>query len=271
MPLDFQTLRVDRDATTVKIIVDRPERLNALSSAVLRELEQLLLVLGDEPIGAVRGLLLTGAGDRAFVAGADIAEMRGAVPRAGGASSAGSASEVTALLEALPFPTIACVNGYALGGGCELAMACDYIFATESAVFGQPEVNLGLIPGFGGCVRLLARVGPARARELIFTGRHVARRGGRADRPGRAGVRVARGDDARGRGVARPGRGALARRDRPVQGDRSRRSRAGRCASVCEVENVGFRRAFESDEMREGTAAFLEKRRPAFATAASPG
>ena len=165
--MTYSYLKIHRHDNIVTLTIDRPDKLNALSEAVLCELERCLGDLVHEPLGTVRGLILTGAGQRAFIAGADIASMHAMSPEAG-AEFGRLGQRVTCLLEALPYPVIACVNGYALGGGCEMAMACDYIYATSNAVFGQPEVNLGLVPGFGGCVRLARFVGVGRAKEMIL-------------------------------------------------------------------------------------------------------
>jgi enoyl-CoA hydratase len=152
------------------VTIDRPQALNAMNAALRDRLREMLAELAREPrLGAV---ILTGAGERAFTAGADIAEMA--------ATDAGTVDrfvrdgqELMNAVEALPAPVIAAVNGYALGGGCELALACDLILASETAVFGLPEVDLGILPGWGGTQRLPRRVGAGRARELIFTGRRV--------------------------------------------------------------------------------------------------
>src|SRR5205085_10550806 len=146
----------------------RRKALNALKCATLRELRQTV----REAAGSSRALILTGAGDKAFVAGADISEMAPMTPW-----TAREFSELghvlTAMLEDIPCATIAAVNGYALGGGLELAVACDMIFASENAKLGLPEVTLGVTPGFGGTQRLVRLVGKLRAKEIIFTGEMV--------------------------------------------------------------------------------------------------
>jgi enoyl-CoA hydratase len=169
--MTFQNILLDQPETGIYLLtVNRPKALNALNSATLDEIAQAAAqVEADE---AARVLLVTGAGDKAFVAGADISEMRDFTPDQGEAFSA-RGSRAFARLEALPIPVIALVNGYALGGGCELAAACDWIIASEHAVFGQPEVNLGVCAGFGGTQRLLRKIGSARAMELLVTGRQV--------------------------------------------------------------------------------------------------
>jgi enoyl-CoA hydratase len=151
------------------VTFNRPKVLNALNKRTFAELWQVLDEV--ERDAEVRALVLTGAGEKAFVAGADIAEMAKMSPLAARQFSEG-AHALLARFEALPIVTIAAVNGYALGGGCEIAMGCDLVYASENARFGQPEVNLGIIPGFGGTQRLTRRVGIMRAKELVLTGDH---------------------------------------------------------------------------------------------------
>jgi len=169
---NFKNILHSIDNKILTITINRPEKLNALSVEVFKELEELIFVLKDDFKFSVKGVILTGAGERAFIAGADISQMSQMSVEQGDEFAA-HAQSVTVLIESLPVPVIACVGGFALGGGCELAMCCDFIYATENARFGQPEVNLGLIPGFGGCVRLIRAVGPGIAKELIYTGRHI--------------------------------------------------------------------------------------------------
>jgi enoyl-CoA hydratase len=167
MSVTYETLRVE-DRGPVRIItIDRPKVLNALNAQVVDELTRLLEATASED--AVRGVVLTGAGDKAFVAGADIAAMAQMDPEQA-LSFAGRGHALGEMLTALGVPTVAAVNGFALGGGCELALACDFIYASQRAKFGQPEVKLGVIPGFGGTQRLLRRVGAARALELCMSG-----------------------------------------------------------------------------------------------------
>lgn len=150
--------------------ISRPQALNSLNSEVLAELKEVLIEVSSST--STRVLVLTGDGEKAFVAGADIAEMKSkSVSEAVRFAQLGH--EVTKLLELNSKPTIAAVNGYALGGGLELALACDFILASQSAVFGQPEVGLGVIPGFGGTLRLAKFVGLPRAKELILSGRKL--------------------------------------------------------------------------------------------------
>ncbi len=162
-------IRNERRGPVELLILDRPKALNALDRATLEELRDQCERLGADT--AVRAVVLTGEG-RAFAAGADIAEMRGLDAQQAEAFSRLGHAAMDAL-ESLAVPTIAAVNGYALGGGCELACACDWIYASEKARFGQPEVNLGLIPGFGGTRRLVRRVGSAWAKELVLGGESI--------------------------------------------------------------------------------------------------
>ncbi len=150
--------------------VNRPKALNALNSEVLNDLDALLdAIEADE---SVRVLILTGGGDRAFVAGADIAEM--SQLSKGEAEAFGKhGNDVFRRLETLPIPVIAAVNGYALGGGCELSMACDIRICSDTAVFGQPETGLGITPGFGGTQRLARLIGPGMAKQLIYSAKNI--------------------------------------------------------------------------------------------------
>ena len=163
----YETLVVEQDGPLTIITINRPRQLNALSSLVLRELDTALWQIRTPK--ETHAVIITGAGERSFVAGADIAEMQGMT-----ASSARKFStlghRVFAHLEDLDCPTIAAVNGFALGGGCELALACDLVYASDNARFGQPEVNLGVAPGFGGTQRLTRLLGKQRAKEMLFTG-----------------------------------------------------------------------------------------------------
>ena len=152
------------------IKIARPKALNALNAATLGELKYVLKK--ESANHNTRVIILTGDGDKSFIAGADIAEMRDKKPSEGVLFSQ-LGHEVTKLLELMPKPTIAAVNGYALGGGTEMALACDFIVASDTAVFGQPEVGLGIIPGFGATIRLAKFVGLPRAKELIFSGRKI--------------------------------------------------------------------------------------------------
>lgn len=163
----YRNVLMEAGGAIVTVTVNRPKVLNALDDATLQELTDAFLALGRD--AAVCCVILTGAGDKAFVAGADIAAMAGLTPDEARAF-AERGHRLAALIEALAAPVIAAVNGFALGGGLELALACDLAIASTSAKLGLPEVGLGVIPGFGGTQRLARRVGMGRARELVYTG-----------------------------------------------------------------------------------------------------
>jgi len=161
-------IRVLLDGPVAVVTIDRQDKLNALNQQVLLELADAFEQIARGPAPA-RAAIVTGAGEKAFVAGADIGQMSTlTVEQAREFAVLGH--RVLGLIESSPFPVIAAVNGFALGGGCELALSCDFIIAADNARFSQPEVNLGVIPGFGGTQRLARRVGLGRARELIYTG-----------------------------------------------------------------------------------------------------
>lgn len=165
--MEYENLLLERQDNIAIVTINRPKSLNALNSATLAELSQVLDELAHDP--GTRVVILTGNGDKAFVAGADIAQMRGLNPlEARRFSQLGQS--VMSKIEGLPQPVIAAVNGFALGGGTELALACDIRLAAENAKFGQPEVTLGLLAGFGGTQRLPRLIGSGRASELLFSG-----------------------------------------------------------------------------------------------------
>ena len=151
------------------LTINRPEALNALNDQVISQLDQVLDAIDLETI---RCVIVTGAGKKAFVAGADIAQMSG-LTKAEGEAFGKLGNDVFRKLETLPVPTIAAVNGFALGGGCELCMSCDIRLASDTAVFGQPEVGLGITPGFGGTQRMARLIGMGKAKELIYTARNI--------------------------------------------------------------------------------------------------
>ncbi len=167
----YETILVSVEGAVATLTVNRPDKLNALNAKVLDELTGAFKALCE--IGDVRAAVLTGAGEKAFVAGADIAAMSTMNPEQA-AAFARKGYGLGDAMAAAPFPVIAAVNGFALGGGTELALACDLIYASEKAKFGQPEVGLGVIPGFGGTQRLARRVGVGKARELVYLGDMIA-------------------------------------------------------------------------------------------------
>jgi enoyl-CoA hydratase len=239
--------------------LNRPKALNALNTQTVRELGQLLgAVEGD---ATLRALIVTGAGDKAFVAGADIAEMS-ALSALEARRFAEAGQRTFERLEGLGIPTIAAVNGFALGGGCELAMACDLVYASEKARFGQPEVNLGIIPAFGGTQRLQRRVGTARALEMILTGDMVdaatAKAWGLALEvlPPEKLIEHA---VAQARKIASRGPAATAAAKRIL-----RATAAPPLAAGQEMEAEAFGMLFGTQDGREGLRAFVEKRPPRF-------
>jgi len=237
------------------VTMNRPKALNALNAQTLRELGQLLDAV--EKDATLKALVITGSGEKAFVAGADIAEMSVLGPlEARRFAEAGQ--RTFERLEALAIPTVAAVNGFALGGGCELAMACDLIYASEKARFGQPEVSLGIIPGFGGTQRLQRRVGPARAMEMILTGDMVDAASAKAwglaleVLPPEKLLEHAVGQ---ARKIASRGPAAVAAARRIL-----RATAAPQLAAGQEMEADAFGMLFGTEDGREGLKAFVEKR-----------
>jgi enoyl-CoA hydratase len=249
----------ERRGEVALLSLSRPEQLNALSSQML---EALAARIGEVAADAsVRALIVTGAG-RAFAAGADIAEMQRMTPHEALAFSR-LGHDTFAALEALPVPVIAAVNGFALGGGLELALACDWIYAARRARLGQPEVNLSLIPGFGGTSRLPRRVGPGWARELVLSGEPIdaesAERIGLVNRVFDDEAALLEGALATGRTLAKKGPLALARAKRVLLEGQDADVRLAHA-----LEQQAFAALFASEDRGEGLAAFVEKREPRF-------
>lgn len=248
----------NRDAVRI-ITVNRPDKLNALNRETLNELTLAFTQAAQDE--GVRAIVLTGAGDKAFVAGADIAEMNGYVPvQAQSFSRIGQ--RLMSTIERLGKPVIARIQGFALGGGMELAMACHLRVASEKAKFGQPEINLGLIPGFGGTQRLLRLAGRGAALELCLTGNTIT-----AQRAYELGIvnRVVAHEaldehihalaDQLAASAPLAAAGIL---DAVLQGGETPLDQG------LEFETQAFALAFATDDMREGTRAFLEKRKAVF-------
>lgn len=168
--MDFENLLVSSEGAVAVVTVNRPKVLNALNVATVNELHACVTELRDHP--SVRAIVITGSGEKSFVAGADIAEIR-ELNLVTGKEFAERGNALYSLIETLSKPVIAAVNGFALGGGCELAMACHLRLAAENAKFGQPEINLGIIPGYGGTQRLARLVGRGRALDLLLSGRLI--------------------------------------------------------------------------------------------------
>jgi enoyl-CoA hydratase len=258
---DLECVLIERQGGIAILTINRPDKLNALNTNVVAELTRALhgLLAADEA-AQVRCAILTGAG-KAFVAGADIAEMA-SMTTVQAKRFADAGHRLCALLEALPFPVIAAVNGFALGGGCELALACDFIYAAEGAKLGQPEVTLGVLPGFGGTQRLLRRVGAARARELIYTGDMVTAEQAlgmglvNAVFPGAELLLRARDAALK---IASRGPLAVAAAKRVIL-----RGESIDLPAACELEAQAFAGLFGSEDQKMGMAAFIEKKKVEF-------
>jgi enoyl-CoA hydratase len=250
-------IRLDREDAVAVVTVDRQDSLNALDVATLTELRDRLAELAEDH--GVRVVILTGAGEKAFVAGADIKYMSGlGVDEAKAWGALGH--EAGRLLETMPKPTIAAVNGFALGGGCELALACDIRYASGTAKLGQPEVNLGIIPGWGGTQRLARVCGLGVAKELIFTGRVVD-----AEEALRIGLVNAVHDPVLDK--ARETAALLASKSNVairIMKDLSNRALGGDHAANLRAEGEMFGEIFSSEDAKEGMTAFVEKREPVF-------
>ena len=250
-------IRVDRDDAVAVLTVDRQDALNALDVATLTDLrDRLRDVAGDD---GIRAVILTGAGEKAFVAGADIKYMSGLdVEQAKAWGALGH--EAGRLLETMPKPTIAAVNGFALGGGCELALACDIRYAASGARLGQPEVNLGIIPGWGGTQRLARVCGLGVAKELIFTGRVVdaeeALRIGLVN-----GVHDPVLDKARETAALLASKSNVALR---IMKELANRALGGEHGANLRAEGEMFGELFAGEDAKEGLSAFVEKREPVF-------
>jgi enoyl-CoA hydratase len=256
--MSYETLTLDVSDRIATITVNRPDKLNALNARTVDDLDAAIDEVSAR--GDVGGVILTGAG-RAFVAGADIAELQGL-----GALSAKALArrgqEVFGRLESSPKPTIAAVNGFALGGGCELAMCCHLRIASDAAKFGQPEVKLGLIPGYGGTQRLPRLIGKGRALQLLLTGEMIdaaeAYRIGLVNRVVPGGELLAAAKTMLGQMLAN-GPLALAHCIELV-------NRGGDVTldQALAAEATAFGLLAATDDKREGTRAFLEKRAPSF-------
>ncbi len=249
-------IRVEREGPVALAWIERPAVLNALNARTIDELRALVAELDGDPV--IRAVILTGSGERAFVAGADISELHALENAVAGAALARNGQALTRALEEMRAITIAAVNGFALGGGCELALACDIRIASERAKFGQPEVNLGLIPGYGGTQRTLRLLGRGQAFYLCATGETID-----AAEALRIGLveRVVPPDqllvEARRIATAIAGKAPLAL--------------AALKRTICRGEGLGLEAALELEalafgslagtrDFAEGTAAFLEKR-----------
>ena len=257
--MSYQTLKLELNNKTAVVSINRPDKLNALNSSVMSELEHCFTELKKND--DVYVIILTGSGEKAFAAGADISELNKLnMIAAKEYSEKGQA--VFNLIENMNKPVIAAVNGFALGGGCELALSCHIRLASENAKFGQPEVNLGLIPGYGGTQRLTRLVNSGRAMELILTGDIID--AGEAYRIGLVNkvyplVELMNKANEMADKIASKGQYAVKQAVKAVN----------ICAEVSEREGLNYEASLFSlccgtDDFKEGTSAFLEKRKPAF-------
>jgi enoyl-CoA hydratase len=259
---DFKTILLEQKENGVWVLtIHRPEALNALNSQVLNEMGDALRQIGEMDYQDARALVITGAGEKAFVAGADIKEIS-ELDEEQAFSFAQRGQSIFHELTLLRIPVIAAVNGFALGGGCELALGCDFIYASENAKFGLPEVTLGLIPGFGGTVRMARAVGTRRARELTYTGQMLT------------------AQEAHAMGLVNkvfPADQLMAAVYKTIETILSRAPIAVGAAKISinqawdmDVDEAQkneakiFSELFTSQDLREGTKAFVEKRKPAF-------
>jgi enoyl-CoA hydratase len=259
MPENLENLLVERDGAVAIVTINRPKVLNALNTPTLDELRRTVLALRHDE--GVRAVIITGAGEKSFIAGADINELAQQSPTTG-RDHAMRGQHVFDLIENMGKPVIAAINGFALGGGCELAMACTMRVAADTAKLGQPEINLGLIPGYAGSQRLPRLVGAGRALELLLTGDQIT-----AQEAHRIGLvnRVVPAADLMGE--CRKLAAALAAKA-PIA-----------ARFIIDAVNKGLRMPFpdaqvfeatlfglvaSTDDMREGTRAFLEKRKAEF-------
>jgi enoyl-CoA hydratase len=253
----YQTILIHIEENIATLTINRPDKLNALNKMVMQEIDQAITEL--EANDEVRAVIITGSGPKSFVAGADISEFQG-LNLEQGKELARTGQDIFFKIENCSKPVIAAVNGFALGGGCELAMACHFRLASDNAKFGQPEVNLGLIPGYGGTQRLVHLIGKGRAMELLLTGNLIDANA--AYQFGLVNYVVTQEELIKKTislvkiiltkspfAVAR----CIAAANAAVGGPEG-----------FEKELAGFGECFETEDMVEGTSAFLEKRKPAF-------
>lgn len=256
----YETIIVERTDGIALVTLDRPKVLNALNVLMLTELRAALESEASDD--AVRAIVLTGSGDRAFAAGADIGELAALEGAVAGSAQARFGQAVTVLIERLRVPVIAAVNGFALGGGCELALACDIRIASETAKFGQPEVNLGLMPGYGGSQRTARLLGRGMAMYLCLTGETIdateALRIGLIERVVPLAELL---PEARriAELITKKAPLAIAATKRAIDDGVALSLAAG-----LEIEALNFGSLVGTADFAEGTSAFLEKRRPAF-------
>ncbi len=257
--MNYTNLLLKKDPPLLTITLNRPDKLNALNRRTLEELDSAFSEIEKDE--QIRGILLTGSGEKAFAAGADIAEIQ-ALDLTSGEAFARFGQQVFARIENCTKPVIALVNGFALGGGCELAMACHLRLASENAKFGQPEVNLGLIPGYGGTQRMARLIGKGRALELLLTGNMIdAQRAyemGLVNQVISAETLVAAGQKILNTILKKAPLAAS------YVLETVNRGLNVSLEDGIRLEADYFGKSCASNDMKEGTSAFLEKRKPEF-------
>jgi len=253
----YQTLITRLESSIFIISINRPDKLNALNNMVMEELGLALDEIYNNE--AIRSAVITGSGSKAFVAGADISEFL--QMKEDGKALAKKGQELFFRIENAPKPIIAAVNGFALGGGCELAMACHFRVAAENAKFGQPEVNLGIIPGYGGTQRLTQLIGKGRAMELLLSASLID--AATALQFGLVNYVVPQ-EELMNKSISLL---SLINEKPPVAVSKciqAANAALDHFSDGYEIEAFGFGECFETEDMKEGTAAFLEKRKPVF-------
>lgn len=252
----YQTLLTSLHNNTFTVTINRPDKLNALNKDVMNDLDNVLDEI--ESNAEIKAVILTGAGQKAFVAGADISEFVG-LNKEEGKALAKKGQDIFFKIENCSTPIVAAVNGFALGGGCELAMACHFRIASENAKFGQPEVNLGLIPGYGGTQRLVQLIGKGRALELLMTGNMIDAQ--TALQYGLVNY-VLPQDELLNKAKSII---EIVLTKAPLAVAKCiAAANAAYTANGYEKELEAFGESFATEDMKEGTAAFLEKRKAAF-------
>lgn len=255
--MSYKTILTSLESGIYTLTINRPEKMNALNQTVMDELSLAVQEVYENE--AIRSVLLTGAGEKAFVAGADIGEFL-KFSSSEGMALAEKGHRIFSRIENSPKPFIAAVNGFALGGGCELAMACHFRIASENAKFGQPEVNLGLIPGYGGTQRLTRLIGKGPAMELMMTGDMIS-----AEEAWRLGLvnRVVAPEKLLDEGIQTLMR-IQAKSPLAISKLITSINAATEAEKGFETEIREFGSCFNTEDMKEGVQAFLEKRKPAF-------
>lgn len=261
MQFEYKTIQLQSEKSIWKLTVNRPESLNALNLQVLSEMGEALRLISEMSFEDAKALVITGSGEKAFVAGADIKEMSALTAQEAKQFSLKGQS-VFSELELLKIPVIAAVNGFALGGGLELALGCDFIYAADTAKMGFPEVSLGLIPGFGGTVRLARAVGLRKARELIFSGDMLS--AAEAERFGLVNKVFPQGEllqavNKRLESILNKGPVAVSVAKKSMQ-----MAWDMQIDEALQMESDHFGELFETDDTQEGIKAFMEKRKARF-------